>query len=137
MKTMVLLCIYLCGLYANNLDIVDSKGRTFWDKKFIRYPAEGTYLPDEITKTCDTKEYFDEVGLQTNSKNKTIVENFPMEQGEEGKIKSVTLQDNKFMLQIGDSQSTTWSVEFLDDTHIKSCSQYDSFTFCHKYILCP
>ena len=86
MKTMVLLCIYLCGLYANNLDIVDSKGRTFWDKKFIRYPAEGTYLPDEITKTCDTKEYFDEVGLQTNSKNKTIVENFPMEQGEEVKM---------------------------------------------------
>ncbi|STP07297.1 hypothetical protein [Helicobacter fennelliae] len=32
MKTMVLLCIYLCGLYANNLDIVDSNGRSFWDK---------------------------------------------------------------------------------------------------------
>ena len=122
---------------ADSVDIADSKGRTFWDKKFIRYPAEGTYSSAQITKTCNTKEYFDEVGLQTNSKDKTIKENFPMEQGEAIEIKSVVLQNNKFMLKIGDLQTATWSIEFLDDTHIESCSQYDSFTFCHKYVLCP
>lgn len=127
------------SIYAIKADInlVDSKGRSFWDKKFIRYPANGAYSSAQITKTCNTKEYFEEVGLQTKLKDKTIVENFPMEQGEEIKIKSAALQNNKFMLKFGNLQTATWSIEFLDDTHIKSCSQYDSFTFCHKYILCP
>ena len=134
--TLMCLCV-MVACSADSVDIADSKGRTFWDKKFIRYPAEGTYSSAQITKTCNTKEYFDEVGLQTNSKNKTIIENFPMEQGEAIEIKSVVLQNNKFLLKIGDLQTATWSVEFLDDTHIESCSQYDSSKFCHKYVLCP
>ena len=139
MKTIItLMCLCVMVAFgADSVDIADSKGRTFWDKKFIRYPAEGTYSSVQITKTCNTKEYFDEVGLQTNSKDKTIKENFPMEQGEAIEIKSVVLQNNKFLLKIGDSQIATYSIEFLDDTHIKSCSQYDSSTFCHKYVLCP
>ena len=48
MKAMVLLCIYLCGLYANNLDIVDSKGRSFWDKRFVVYDTDTSL----IIKTC-------------------------------------------------------------------------------------
>ncbi|MGX2983880.1 hypothetical protein ACWIWK_00145 [Helicobacter sp. 23-1048] len=134
--TLMCLCV-MVACSADSVDIADSKGRTFWDKKFIRYPAEGTYSSAQITKTCNTKEYFDEVGLQTNSKDKTIKENFPMEQGEAIEIKSVVLQNNKFLLRIGDLQTATWSVEFLDDTHIESCSQYDNSTFCHKYVLCP
>ncbi len=139
MKTIIaLMCLYIMVAFGKDgFDIVDSKGRTFWDKKFIRYPAKSAYSSAQITKTCNTKEYFEEVGLQTNLKDKTIIENSPMEQGEEIEIKSVTLQDDKFMLKIGDLQSATWSIEFLDDTHIKSCSQYNSFTFCHKYVLCP
>ncbi|SQB99575.1 Uncharacterised protein [Helicobacter fennelliae] len=52
MKTMVLLCIYLCGLYANNLDIVDSNGRSFWDKKFVSYQTNKSL----IAKTCSNEE---------------------------------------------------------------------------------
>ncbi|MGX3045615.1 hypothetical protein [Helicobacter sp. T3_23-1056] len=139
MKKLLAFVILACGVAfgADSVDIADSKGRTFWDKKFIRCPAKGSYSSAQITKTCNTKEYFNEVGLQTNLKDKTIKENFPMEQGEEIEIKSVTLQDDKFMLKIGDLQSATWSIEFLDDTHIKSCSQYSGSTFCHKYVLCP
>ena len=57
MKAMVLLCIYLCGLYANNLDIVDSKGRSFWDKRFVVYDTDTSL----IIKTCKNKEWFEEV----------------------------------------------------------------------------
>lgn len=96
----MLMCLCVMVAFgADSVDIADSKGRTFWDKKFIRYPAKGSYSSAQITKTCNTKEYFNEVGLQTNLKDKTIIENFPMEQGEEIEIKSATLQDDKFMLK--------------------------------------
>lgn len=98
----MLMCLCVMVAFgADSVDIADSKGRTFWDKKFIRYPAKGSYSSAQITKTCNTKEYFNEVGLQTNLKDKTIIENFPMEQGEEIEIKSATLQDDKFMLKLG------------------------------------
>lgn len=64
---MVLLCIYLCGLYANNLDIADSKGRSFWDKRFVVYDTNTSL----IIKTCKNKEWFEEQGLQFDRESRS------------------------------------------------------------------
>ena len=136
MKTMVLLCIYLCGLYANNLDIVDSKGRTFWDKKFVSYQTNKSL----IAKTCSNEEWFKEQGLQFDRKSRTIIVYTPMERIDlvvKDSNDDVILQGDKFVFLFADSikynPQDKYSLEFLDDTSIQWCM----FEGCQKYVLCP
>ncbi|MCI7710980.1 hypothetical protein [Helicobacter sp.] len=102
MKTMVLLCIYLCGLYANNLDIVDSKGRSFWDKRFVVYDTNTSL----IIKTCKNKEWFEEQGLQFDRESKSIIAYTPMERivlEIQDSKDNIILQENKFIFLFADS----------------------------------
>ena len=133
---MVLLCIYLCGLYANNLDIVDSKGRTFWDKKFVSYQTNKSL----IAKTCSNEEWFKEQGLQFDRKSRTIIVYTPMERIDlvvKDSNDDVILQGDKFVFLFADSikynPQDKYSLEFLDDTSIQWCM----FEGCQKYVLCP
>lgn len=137
MKTMVLLCIYLCGLYANSLDIVDSNGRSFWDKKFVSYQTNKLL----IAKTCSNEEWFKEQGLQFDRESRTIIVYTPMERIDlvvkDSNDDVILLQGDKFVFLFADSikynPQDKYSLEFLDDTSIQWCM----FEGCQKYVLCP
>ena len=113
MKTMVLFCIYLCGLYANNLDMVDSKGRSFWDKRFVVY---------------DTGE------------SRSIIAYTPMERivlEIQDSKDNIILQGDEFIFLFTDAMKHNpqdkYSLKFLDDNSIQWCM----FGECEKYVLCP
>lgn len=145
MKNIMVVLIYVCscGLYANNLDVSDSKDRSFWNKNFVPYyyedyksknPVRPNY--NDLVKICNTKEYFKEQGLQFHREGKNIILYTPMEQIELI-IDNVILKGNKFIFVIADSTNThtqdVYSLEFLDDTTIEWCM----LEGCEKYVLCP
>ena len=73
--TITLLCIYLCGLYASDIDTLDSKGRSFWDKKFVVDNGDKSLM----AKTCSNEEWFKEQGLQFDRASRSIIVYTPME----------------------------------------------------------
>lgn len=136
MKAMVLLCIYLCGLYANNLDIVDSKGRSFWDKRFVVYDTDTSL----IIKTCKNKEWFEEQGLQFDRESRSIIAYTSMERivlEIQDSKDNIILQGDEFIFLFTDAMKHNpqdkYSLKFLDDNSIQWCM----FGECEKYVLCP
>lgn len=138
MKNIVIILLYvcLCRLYANDIDILDSKGRSFWGKKFISYQTNKSL----IAKTCSNEEWFKEQGLQFDRESKSIIVYTPMERIElvvKDSEDDVILQGDKFVFLFADSikynPQDKYSLEFLDDTSIQWCM----FEGCQKYILCP
>ncbi|TLD79669.1 hypothetical protein LS70_009805 [Helicobacter sp. MIT 11-5569] len=132
----ILLCVCLCELCANDLDVVDSKGRSFWDKKFVCYQTNKS----QIAKTCGNEEYFKEQGLQFDRESRSIIIYTPMERIDlivKDYKDKIILQGNKFIFLFVNSikynPQDVFSLEFLNDTLIQWCM----FEVCGKYVLCP
>lgn len=138
MKNIVIVLLYVClfKLYASDIDALDSKSRSFWDKKFVLY-STNTSL---IAKTCSNEEYFKEQGLQFDRESRSIIVYTPMERIDlvvKDSEDDVILQEDKFVFLFADSikynPQDKYSLEFLDDTSIQWCM----FKNCQKYVLCP
>lgn len=83
MKTIIaLMCLYIMVAFGKDgFDIVDSNGRSFWDKKFVSYQTNKSL----IAKTCSNEEWFKEQGLQFDRESRTIIVYTPMERIDGGK----------------------------------------------------
>ena len=119
-------------LYASNLDIVDSKGRSFWDKRFVVYDTN----PSLIIKTCKNKNKngLRRQGLQFDRESRSIIAYTPAMERivlESTIFKdNIILQGNKFIFLFADfikyNPQDKYSLEFLDDNLIQWCMFWEA-----------